>query len=289
MRRDDDRMPRRPATLPRAAGSLLAALVMSVGMPLPVAAQASPEVPEPVLVVTGGAADGQVALSPATQVVTQPRVAWLLTNGGADDLVFQLGVHDVVTSDGNVEVGAERPDLALALEQVQLGSGEAARIPLHLPDATTPGTIALVARTVEADPETTVSGVALLGADGEVAPAIASADAGAGTFTVRLDADTPTIVDVAVRSSVWPGTMQADDLVEDVLVPAGGRDLDIDLDGAVAGRLHIDVAVSDGGRASAAVWWWPAEVVLAALALVALVAALAVWLVRRRRPRSSDA
>ncbi len=282
-------MPGRSVTVLRAAGSLLVALVVSVGLPHPVAAQPSSEVAEPVLVVSSGSADGQVSMSPATQVVTQARVAWLLTNGGRDSLVFQLAVHDVVTSDGNVEVGAKRPDLALALDQLQLGPGEAARVPLHLPDATAPGTIALVASTVDAEPETTVSGVALFGPDGEVAPAISAADAGAGTFTVRLDADAPAIVDIAVQSSVWPGMLRADDLVEDVLVPAGGRDLDIALDGAVAGRLRIDVAVSDGGRASATVWWWPAEVVVAALALVSVLAVVVVWLVRRRRARSSTA
>lgn len=287
MRRRDRCPPGRPATVLMVAGSLLVALAVAVGLPHPVAAQSPSEVAEPVLVVSSGATDGQVSLSPATQAVTQARVAWLLANGGTDSLVFALAVHDVVTSDGDVEVGAERPDLDLALDQVQLGPGEVARVPLHLPDATTPGTIALVARSVDAEPETTVSGVALLGADGEVAPAVSGADAGAGTFTVRLDTDTPAIVDVAVRSSVWPGLVRVEDLVEDVLVPAGGRDLDIALDGAVAGRLHIDVAVSDGGRASTAVWWWPAEVVLAALALVGLLAIVVVWLVRSRRARSS--
>lgn len=268
-------------------GSALVALVVSVGLPNPVAAQTPSEVAEPVLVVPGAASDGQVSLAPATQVVSQTRLAWLLTNGGADSLVFQLAVHDVVTSDGEVEVGAQRTDLPLSLDRLQLGPGEAARIPLHLPDSTTPGTIALVAQTVDAEPETTVSGVALLGAHGEVAPAISHSDAGAGTFTVRLDADAPALVDVAVRSSVWPGILRADDLVEDVLVPAGGRDLDIALDGAVAGRLHLDVAVSAGGRASAAVWWWPVEAVVALLALGALLVAGALWLGRWRLARSS--
>lgn len=279
-------MLRHRTTPTRAAALVMAVVGALVAAGLPVAAQAPSPVPEPVLVVDGEATDDQVALAPATQAVSGDRVTWLLTNGGSGSLTFELAVHDVTTRDGDVEIGDPRADLPLALDMLHLGPGEVGRIPLRLPDPSPPGTIALIARTVDADPETTVSGVALLGADGEVVPRVTASDAGAGTFTVRLDSDAPALVDVAVRTSVWPGVLAAEDLVEGVLVPAGGRDLDIALQGTVAGRVHIDVAISGATpeRASGDVWWWPAEVVVALLAVLLLLALLVSWAWRRRRP-----
>lgn len=278
-------MPRHPATLARATILVAAIVGAVVAAGLPVAAQAPSPVPEPILVVDGGAADDQVGLAPATQAVSGDRVAWLLTNGGSGSLMFDLAVHDVTTRDGDVEIGAPRDDLPLALDTLHLGPGDVGRIPLRLPDGAPPGTIALIARTVDADPETTVSGVALLGADGEVVPRVAGSDADAGTFTVRLDSEAPALVDVAVQTSVWPGMLAAEDLVEGVLVPAGGRDLDIALQGTVAGRVHIDVAVSGttAERASGDVWWWPAEVVVTLLAVLLLLVLVVSWVWRRRR------
>lgn len=249
-------------------------------------AQAPSTVPEPVLVVEAGATDGQVSLMPATQSVSHQRLTWVLRNGGEEALAFDLAIHDVVATGGAVEVGAERVDLPLAQATVRLAGGEAARIPLLLPDATSPDAIALVARSVDADPETTVSGIALLGgAGGNVTARLARTDVGTGTFTVRLDSDFPTLVDVAVRASAWPGLMSTEDVIEGVFVPAGGRDLDVSLDGAMAGRLQLDVAVSGDTpvRASADVWWWPAEVVVALLAIVLLIVVAITGLRRRRQ------
>lgn len=268
--------------------AFVVAVVAVVASDLPVAAQDASPVPEPPLVVSGGATDGQVSLSPATQAVPGPRVTWLLTNGGGGSLTFALAIHDVATRDGDVRIGEPNADLRLSSDMLHLAPGEVGRVPLRLPDTASPAAIALVARSVDADPETTVSALALVGADGEVTPEVVASDAGDGTFTVRLDSDAPALVDVAVQTSAWPGVLHVEDVVEGVLVPAGGRDLDVALDGWVAGRVHIDVAVSGEtpGRASGDVWWWPVEVVVALLAVLLLVVAVVtLWLRRRRRRR----
>lgn len=285
---DDARDTVHPQTAPpaRATAVMAALLVLVVLTARPVAAQDASPVPEPALVVEGGATDGQVRLSPATQAVPGPRVTWLLANGGTGSLTFDLAIHDVAADDGDVQVGEPRPDLRLASDTLHLAPGEVGRIPLRVPASASPGAVALVARSVDAEPETTVSGLALVGSDGDVAPRVVASDASAGTFTVRLDSDAPALVDVAVQASAWPGVLHVEDVVEGVLVPAGGRDLDVALDGWVAGRIHVDVAV--GGetpaRASGDVWWWPAEVLLAVLAVLLLVAAVVtLWRHRRRR------
>lgn len=242
---------------------------------------------EPPLVVDGAAEDGQVVIEPAAQTVVDGRVVWLVRNGGEDALSFDLAVHEVVATDDGVDVGAPHADLALAVDRLRLGAGEVARVPLHV-DEGVRGAFALVAQTVDAEPATTVSGVALRAADVEVRPSVTAADASDGTLTVRLDAEGPSLVDVALRSSAWPGVARSETVVEGVLVPPGGRDLEVALGGVLAGRVRLEVAVApvaggtdgagtDGAgtervaaRAAATVWWWPPLVVVG-LVVVLLV------------------
>ncbi len=240
-------------------------------------------VPQPPLVVDGHELDGQVSLSPATQVADGDRVTWVLANGGEGTLTFELAVHEIEATTAGVEVG-EPAGVALGAEEVTLAPGELARIPLTLPPGTEPGALALVASTVEADPPTTLSGVVLVGGGGEVIPTVAGTDASGGVLTVRLDADGPALVDVALRATAWPGFVHTTEVVEGLYVPAGGRDLAVSLDGAVAGRLTVEVAVGGdpGARATETVWWWPREVVVVAIVVVLVLAGAGVlW--RRAR------
>ena len=244
--------------------------------------------PQPPLVVEGGARDGQVRLSPATQDVDGDRATWVLANGGDATLTFTLELHEVTTDGEGASLGASA-DLALGAEEVTLAPGELARIPLVLPADASPRALALVATAVDADPATTLSGVALVGGGGAVTPSVASADAGDGTFTVDLDADGPTLVDLAVRATAWPGFVHTETQVEDVFVPAGGRELEVALGGAVAGRVTIEVAVggTTPARASQAVWWWPpAALVVLAVVLLLIAAAVVLLVTRRRRIRA---
>ena len=165
---------------------------------------------------------------------------------------------------------------------VTLDPGEVARIPLRLRDVA-PRALALVASTRDASPETTLSAIALVGGSGEVRPTVVAADAAAGTATLRLEADGPALVDVAVRASAWPGRPSARTAVTGVLVPTGGRDLVVDVDGPMLGRLRVEAVVASVGeaRADAAFWWWPPAATVALLGV--LTVALASVLVVRRR------
>src|SRR5690606_29121569 len=88
----------------------------------------------------------------------------------------------------------------------------------------------------------------------------------------------------------WPGTPRSAATVEGVYVPAGGRDLEVDVSGVLAGRVTFEVAVGegdgdgDGERTSTSVWWWPPWT-LAGLALVVVLVVVGV-LLRRRRARA---
>lgn len=265
--------------------------VVAVATTLAVATPVVADVPEPPLVVEGGTADGQVTLRPRTRTTLDERVTWVLANGGTDRLAFALAVRRVATDDaGAVELGAVVDEVVLATERVVLGPGESVRVAARIPADGTPDAMALVATTVDAEPETELAGLLLRSAAGRVTPSVVGADAAAGTFTVRLDADAPALVDVAVRAAAWPGIGASEQVVPGVLVPAGGRDLRIGLAGAVAGRLAVDVAVAGVGepaRASGSLWWWPPAARAGGVAL-GVVLVLAVLVVRRRRSRRSD-
>lgn len=241
------------------------------------------EVPEPPLVVEADATDGRVHLSPATQHVTGGRATWVLTNGGTDTLTFELGVHDVEATDDAVEVG-DPIDLPLGLPVVTVAPSEAVRIPVplgeHAPDA-----LALVATTVGAEPETRLAALALQGEGDRVEARVRAADASRGEVRVRLDSTGPALVDVALRASAWPGLVRAGEVVEGVYVPPGGRDLVVRLDGPLAGRLTVDVAVGGPAptQARAGLWWWPAPVVIGLLGVLAAIGVAVVLVVRRRR------
>lgn len=268
---------------------LVALMGVLAGGPVRAAADEVP--PEPPLVDDGEVDDGQVRLVPTTQTVADSRVEWLLSNGGESPLTFRLAVHEVVATDDGIDLGEPREDLPLATDRLRLAPGEVARVPLDVPADAGGGAFALVARTIDAAPEATVSGLALRSSDVGVVPTVVEPDARAGTFTVRLDADGTSLVDVALRASAWPGTFRTEHVIEDVLVPAGGRDLEVALDGMLAGRVHLDVVVAaaPGGsgpttRASTAVWWWPpATAWLVGLVLVASALVVAGW-IRRRGP-----
>lgn len=239
---------------------------------------------EPPLVVDGDDTPGAVRIAPETQQVTGPRVTWQLHNGGQETLTFDLALHAVEAAEEGATIGEPLADPTLAVDRLTLASGEHARIPVHLPDGA-PRVLALVATTVDASPETTVSGLALLGADGTVTPEIVDADATAGTFTLRLAASGPALVDVAVRATAWPGRPTTTHRLDGVLVPTGGRDVVVRLDGPVAGRVTLDAAVTAGddvGRTSRSVWWWP-RCLLVLVAIAMVVVAASVLLVRRRR------
>ena len=269
--------------MPRLVLVLCVAALAALGMVGTAAA-----VPQAPLVVDGHPLDGQVRLSPATQVAEDGQADWLLANGGEGTLTFALTVHEVEATAAGVEVG-DPAGVALGADEVTLAPGEVARIPLSLPAEAEPGALALVATTVDAEPPTTLSGVVLVGGGGEVVPTVVGADAGSGTLTVRLDADGPALVDVALRATAWPGLVHTSEVVEGLYVPAGGRDLDMSLDGAVAGRVTVEVAVGGdpGGRDARAVWWWPPVVLVPLLVvLVAGVAAGALWWRRRGAPEA---
>lgn len=236
---------------------------------------------EPVLVVPGGERDGQIALDPPVQVAGDGAVTWLLRNGGVDELTFDLAIHDVEVRGDRVDLGSARHDVAPPADQVVLGPGEVARLRLHLSDASL---LALVARTVDATPDTEVSALALVGEPAEVTPSVVDASGTGEAVTIRLDADRAAIVDVAVRVSSWPGIGASTEQLRDVVVPAGGRDLAVALGGPSLGRLTVEVAVSSPGapNASAAIWWWPRSVLAVIAALLILAAAAATWARRRR-------
>lgn len=277
-------MPRGPSG-PGAARGWPSLAVPALVVALLTAVTAGPllaDVPEPPLVVDAEATDGRVHLSPTTQTVTGGRATWVLTNGGTDTLTFELGVHAVEATDDAVEVG-DPVDVPLALGTVTVGPSEAARIPVPLGEDA-PDAIALVATSVDAEPETRLAALALRGGGDRVEAHVRAADASRREVRVRLDAAAPALVDVALRASAWPGLVRASEVVEGVYVPAGGRDLVVTLDGPLVGRLTVDVAVggTEPTRARAAVWWWPRPVVVGLLAVL-VAAVVALGLVARRR------
>lgn len=239
--------------------------------------------PEPVLVVPGGETDGQLAVRPPTQVSDhRGRLTWTVTNGGAATVTITLAIHEVVSRAGQVEVGERHGDLALRDDRVVLAPGEVARVRVPVPDEVGPETVALVAQTADGDAR--VTGLALIGSGGTVRATVADADAHAGTVTIRLRAPGPALVDVAVRAVVWPGLVRDEQVVTDVLVPVGGRDVPVTVGGPVAGCVTIEVAVSgDGARATRTVWWWPRWVPAGIATVLVAVTALGVVAARRRR------
>jgi hypothetical protein len=259
-------------------GAVAAALV-SVLLMLAVAGPAVAT--EPVLVVPGGERDGQVALDPPVQVADDGIITWLLRNGGDDELTFALAIHDVEVRGDGVDLGAERDDVAPPADEVVLGPGEVARLRLHVSGASL---LALVARTVDATPDTEVSALALAGEPVIVTPSVVDASGSGDAVTVRLDADRAAIVDVAVRVSSWPGIGSSTEQLRDVVVPAGGRDLAVGLGGPSLGRLTVEVAVSSPGSpvASAAIWWWPRNLLAVIAAALIAIAAVGTWAWRRR-------
>lgn len=275
----------RPAPRPRRSRAARAAgLVVVVALAAgPARATMARAVPQPPLVERSGADDGQVRLTPATQAAVAGHATWTLANGGADRLTFDLAVHEVEARDDGVAIGAPA-SVPLASDVLTLAPGEAARIPVEVPDPGTPRALALVARTVDTEPPTTVSGVLLVGGGGPVTPSVVATDVGAGTLTVRLAATGPALVDVALRATAWPGVARAEQVVEGVLVPAGGRDLVVALGGGLVGSIAVDVVVGGAAptRASTRVWWWPTWL-LAVVATALVVATAATILVVRRR------
>lgn len=264
-----------------------AAILLVVLLVAPISTAGWAAVPEPPLVVDAGATDGQVRLDPPAQAVEGESVSWLLTNGGRSALTFALTVHALEQdAAGDVQVGEEVDAPGLERTRVRLDAGEAVRIPLRV-EADPPRALALVATSVDADPETAVSGIVLLGGGGPVVPTVTSTDPADGTFVVRLESQGPTLVDVALRAVAWPGSPGSTTTVEGVYVPAGGRDLEVEVDGLLAGRVTIDVAVGDGDgeRTRTTAWWWPPWTLLVLAGLVALVVAAGAW--RRRRGRGA--
>ncbi len=264
--------------------------LLVVGALLAGPAAATAEVPEPPLVLDADATDGQVRLDPPTQSVDGGRVTWVLTNGGTDRLEFDLVLHEV-TDEGpdGVRVGEPVTADALARPMLRLGPGEAARIPVTV-EPTPPRALALVATTVDAEPETSVSGIVLVGGGGQVRPDVTGTDPDDGSFTVRLDADGPTLVDVALRATAWPGTPSSATVVEGVYVPAGGREIDVEVAGLLAGRVTIDVATGDdtAQQSRTTVWWWPVWALVALAVVLGLVVVAVVLLLRRRRAGERD-
>lgn len=242
---------------------------------------------EPVLVVPGGQHDGQVALDPPVQVANDGIVTWLLRNGGSDELTFALAIHDVEVRGDRVDLGAARDDVAPPADEVVLGPGEMARLRLHVSDASL---LALVARTVDATPDTEVSALALVGEPATVTPSVVDASVTGDAVTVRLDADRAAIVDIAVRVSSWPGIGSSTQQLRDVVVPAGGRDLAVGLGGPSLGRLTVEVAVSSPGSpvASAAIWWWPRNMLAIIAAILIAIAAVGTWARRRRNGQATE-
>lgn len=265
---------------PRVLPVLVAALaVLTGGGPVGAA-------PEPPLVVEAEGGDGTIRVEPATQQVDGPRVAWHLHNGGDATLTFTLALHEVEASSEGATIGEALGSPGLVADRITLAPHERARVPVHLADDG-PRALALVATTVDATPETTVSGIALVGGEGAVRAEVVEADAAAGRFTLALDSSTPALVDVAIRATAWPGRPTTTHRLEGVLVPAGGREVPVRLDGPIVGRVTLEAAVTSGDqveRTIREVWWWPRWLLAAIAGLLVLVAAgIAVVVHRRRR------
>lgn len=255
-------------------------LGLAVGVDARAAASAPPE---PVLVVPGAASDGQLTVRPATQLADdRGRLTWTVANGGTGALTLTLALHEVSSRAGRVEVGQRHGRLALRDHRVVLAPGEVARVRVPVPDGLGPQTVALVAQADDGGAR--VTGLALIGGGGTVRPEVTETDARAGTVTVRLHAPGPALVDVAVRAVVWPGLVHDEQVVTDVLVPVGGRDVPMAVGGPVAGRVTIEVTVSgDGARTTRTVWWWPRWVPISVAAVLVVVTALLVVGARRGR------
>lgn len=269
-------------------GTVVALLVVLLAATISIP-MAWAEVVEPPLVVDAGATDGQVRLEPPAQSSDGGTVTWVLTNGGEAALTFSLAIHALGDDGGAVSIGEEVEPSGLSRSRVRLGPGEAARIPLRV-EADPPRALALVATSVDADPETTVSGIVLVGGGGPVVPTVTSTDPASGSFVVRLESPGPTLVDVALRAMAWPGAPRSTATVEGVYVPAGGRDLEVEVDGVLAGRVTLDVVVgdSDGERTRTAVWWWPPWTLLVLALLAVLVVAVVVLRRRGSGPERHD-
>jgi hypothetical protein len=271
-----------PTLLRRIAPSLMAGALTAI-----LVADAVAQVPEPVLVVPSGAADGQVTLEPAVQEIAPGEAGrWILTNGGPDTLVFGLTAHRLDIDDaGTPQLGQRHRDVRLPTSQITLAPGEQTRIVAY-PPSQAPRGLALAVRSRDAAPAVTLAAVAVP-AGGTVAPRVTLADR-AGEVVVRLDADEVTVADVRIRMRAWPGITVADATLRDVLVAPPGRTLVQPVAGFAAGRITVEVLAGRGAAGTLVTqtgWWWPRSALLALAAIVLVVAAavvVGVWWRRRR-------
>lgn len=263
------------------AGTLAAFLVVD----------AVAQVPEPVLLIPSGAADGQVTLEPAVQEIAAGEPGrWVVTNGGPDTLVFGLTAHRLDTDDaGTPRLGQRHRDVRLPTSEITLAPGEQARVVAY-PPTTAPRGLTLAVRSREAAPPVTLAAVAVP-AGGTVAPRVTLADR-AGEVVVQLDADEVTVADVRIRMRAWPGITVADTTLRDVLVAPPGRTLVQPVAGFAAGRVTVEVLAGRGADATLVErtgWWWPRSALLALAGLVLVVAAAVVAAVWWRRRRGASA
>ncbi len=270
--------------------SPLALLVLStLAFVLAVGSPATAQDGDPILVVPGGAVDDVIAVDPPMQRVDAGAgVRWTLRNGGAD-VTLELTIVDItVDATGAVTPGARRLDLAPPSSSLTLREGEVGRVSIDVPADTPDGVVALVARTEGTTPEVEVAGIVAIGTLPPAEVTIAQVDPGDGVVVVNLEADAITVVDVAVRVRAWPGVDAGTDTIRNVIVPAPGRQLRVDVSGSLIGRIDVDVAVAAVDdptavqRATASRWWFP-RAATGATALVLLVAAVAAVVRSRRR------
>ena len=205
---------------------------------VPMATLARAQDGDPILVVPGGAVDGVIAVDPPLQRVDAgASIRWTLRNGGAD-AALELTIVDItVDATGAVTPGPRRLDLAPP-SSLTLREGEVGRVSVDVPAETPDGVVALVARTEGTNPEVEVAGIVTIGALPAAEVAIAQVDPGDGAVVIDIGAEATTVVDVAVRVRAWPGVDAGVDTVRNVIVPAPGRQVRVDVSGSLS-LIHI--------------------------------------------------
>lgn len=260
---------------PRRAVAVAAAVVAWALWSAPTAAPAAP-----IVVGPSDLDDGTLRLTPTVQVVDDSEAAWVLANGSDRALTFALSLHEIVVGrDGQAAAGATLSDPA-PVGEVVLGPREQARIAIPVADPT--------ALRVTTDGAGRLEAFAVAPQSGDVAVTI-DLDTAQGRAAVAVSAEAPTVANLAVGVTGWPGRDLGTATAGPFVVVPPGVKVVVDLDGAV-GPTTMKAAVTTATGESATAESTTFVVTRSGLAIVAAaalaVATGALVLVLRRRTRS---
>lgn len=287
--------PRRVTPAPqRVAVAMLLAAAVVAGVGAPAHGR---QLPEPV-VVTDGAATGELRIEPAVAEVPPGTVQELrLANGGDVDLELALrAVATAANTQGEPTPYDEDPPadvtVVLPTDRVVLAAGEVATFGVAVAERSSSKIVAVQATSVDTEPVVEVASLLVVGEGGTIDDIAADLDP-AGEASVRLDVSQALATDVRVRVRTWTGVL-ADRSFTPLAIPPEGRELRVGferppLPGTVT--LEVVAAQPEGAPVSytTTTMVWPDRLQWLLLgAAVSILVGAVVLALRRRRARHTD-